>query len=122
MPTEPAPVTLAQVARRAVEVCDPSGADADLADLFERFEDADEPISAVGDIETRVAEAKGALDPEDEIPAVTMAAAVIVYLAHRRDEVSDDPEDILRLAARAEFDGAPPEHVQAWLDDRGVEV
>jgi hypothetical protein len=122
VPTEPQPVTLAQVARRAVEICDPSGADADLADLYQRFEDADEPISAVGDIEARMAEGKGAIDPEDEIPSVTMATAVIVYLAHRRDEVSDDPADVLRLAARAEFDGAPPEHVQGWLDDRGVEV
>jgi hypothetical protein len=122
VPTEPQPVTLAQVARRAVEVCDPSGADADLADLFLRFEDADEPISAVGDIEARVAEGKGSIDPEDEIPSVTMAAAVIVYLAHRRDEVDDDPDDVLRLAARAEFDGAPPGHVAAWLAQRGVEV
>jgi hypothetical protein len=122
MSTEPEPVTLAQVARRAVDICDPSGMDADLADLYQRFEDADEPISAVGDIEARVAEGKGAIDPQDEIAPVTMAAAVIVYLAHRRDEVDDDPKDVLRLAVRAEFDGAPPAHVATWLVERGVET
>jgi hypothetical protein len=120
MPTEPAPVTLAEVARRAVEVCDPGGTDPDLATLLERFEDADEPISAVGDIEARVAEEKRAIDPEDDVPALTMAAAVIVYLAHRRDEVTDEREDILRLAARAEFDGDPPDVVATWLEAQGV--
>lgn len=122
MPTEPQPVTLAEVARRAVEVCDPGGADPDLAALLERFEDADEPISAVADIEARVAEERRALDPEDDVPALTMAAAVIVYLAHRRDELTDEREDILRLAARAEFDGDPPEAVAAWLATEGVET
>jgi hypothetical protein len=50
-----------------------------------------------------------------------MAAAVVVYLAHRRDEVEDDPLDVLRLAARAEFDGHPPPPVAAWLEEVGVE-
>ena len=120
MPTEPEPLTLAEAARRAVEICDPDGHDADLADFLVRFEDDDAPISAIADIEARVAERKGAIDPEDELPALTMAAAVIVYLAFRRDEVSDDADDILRLAARAEFDGDPPEAVGEWLAARGV--
>jgi hypothetical protein len=47
---------------------------------------------------------------------------VIIYLAHRRDEFDDDPEDILRLAARAEWRGNPPEAVVDWLADRGVRV
>jgi hypothetical protein len=93
-----------------------------MADFLVRFEDDDEPISGVGDIEARVYERKGVVDPEDDLPAVTMAAAVIVYLAHRRDEVDDDPDHVLRLAARAEFDGAPPEHVAGWLEARGIEV
>lgn len=32
MPTEPSPVTLAEVVRRAVEICDPAGEDEALAD------------------------------------------------------------------------------------------
>jgi hypothetical protein len=123
MPTEPAPVTLSQVVHRAVEVCDPDG-DEGLEDLLERFEDDDEPLSSTSAeiAEQRIAEAVGALDPQEEDPAVTMAGAVATYLAYRRDEVGDDPAGILTLAARAEFDGRPPEVVRGWLADRGVEV
>ena len=120
MPTEPEPITLSQVVHRAVEVCDPDGIDSDLSDLYLRFEDADEPVTAVEDIEQRMAEAAGALDPEGDIPALQMAAAVATYLAFRRDEMDDDPEEILRLAARAEFEGSPPPAVVAWLEDQGV--
>ena len=120
MPTEPDPITLSQVVHRAVEVCDPSGTDADLADLFIRFEDADEPVTGVEDIEQRMAEAAGALDPGGDIPSVQMAAAVATYLAFRRDQLDDDPDEILRLAARAEFNGNPPPAVANWLDEQGV--
>ena len=51
-----------------------------------------------------------------------MANAVVVYLAFRRDEFDDDPEDILRLAARAEWRGDVPTAVGDWLADRGVKV
>ena len=122
MPTEPQPVTLFQLVRRAVEICDPDGADEDLAELLRRFEDADEPASAVVDgIEQRMAETVGVLDPQEEAPALQVASAVTVYLAHRRDELRDDPDDILRLAVRAEFDGHPPANVATWLDEIGVE-
>ena len=39
-----------------------------------------------------------------------------------RDEVDEDPGALLALAARAEFDGRPPEVVREWLDDVGIEV
>lgn len=123
MPTEPAPVTVAQVVHRAVDVCDTTGDDPDLADFLVRFEDADEPVSAVLDgLEQRMAEAAGALDPDADIPSLQMAAAVATYLGHRRDELDDDPEEILRLAARAEFDGSPPANVASWLEEQGVSV
>jgi hypothetical protein len=123
MPTEPAPVTLSEVVRRAVQVCDPDG-DEGLDDLLERFEDDDEPLSPTSAeiAEQRIAEEIGALDPQAEDPAVTMAGAVATYLAFRRDQVGDDPREILVLAARAEFDGRPPDHVRAWLAARGVEA
>jgi hypothetical protein len=119
MPTEPEPLTLAQAVHRAVNVVDPN--DDDLADLLRRFEDADEPVSAVDDVAQRMAEAIGALDPEAEVPAVQVAGAVATYLAFRRDEVSDDDESLIRLAVRAEFDGNPPPNVAGWLDDHGIE-
>jgi hypothetical protein len=123
MGTEPAPVTLSEIVHRAVEVCDPDGGEG-LDDLLARFEDDDEPLSSTTAqiAEQRIAEEVGALDPQAEDPAVTMAGAVATYLAYRRDEVGDDPADILLLAARAEFDGTPPDNVRAWLADRGIEV
>jgi hypothetical protein len=47
---------------------------------------------------------------------------VIVYLAHRRDEMSENREELLRLAARSEFDGHPPPEVTAWLADENASL
>jgi hypothetical protein len=122
VPTEPQPVTLFEVARRAVEISDPTASDERLSDLLLQFEDADEPITAVENLEERVALAVEGVDVEVEDPAVSMAAATILYLARRRDELGDEPHKILRLAARAEWKGDPPETVRDWLADRGVDV
>jgi hypothetical protein len=121
MPNEPDPVTLAQLVHRAAEITDPDGADADVTELMQRFEDADWPVSGILEsIEQRMAEAAGTLDPQEESPGLQMAAAVAVYLAHRRDELGEDPVHVLRMAARAEFDGLPPANVANWLESAGV--
>ena len=121
MPTDPQPVTLAEVARRAAEVVDPEDSDPDVADLLAQFEDADEPIGGVLEgLDERVAEAVGRVDPDGTLPAVQMMGAVITYLGYRRDEVTDVEADILRLAARAEYDGDPPAVIEEWLADQGV--
>jgi hypothetical protein len=113
--------TLAEVANRAVDVVDPEGANEAVADLFVRFEDRDEPISQIQDsVEQEVAEAVGAVDPDGGDAAVQIAGAVITYLAFRRDEFTDVRDDLLRLAARAEFDDNPPPEVVAWLEAEGV--
>ena len=122
MPTEPEPLTLAEVARRAVQVCDPQDSDAVLGDYLVQFEDADEPITAIQNLEERVALAAEGVDPGVDDPSIAVANAVVLYLAFRRDEFGDDPDDILRLAARAEWKGNPPEAVVDWLADRGVSV
>jgi hypothetical protein len=122
MPTEPAPVTLFEIAKRATDVCDPKGEDPALGDFLMQFEDADEPVTAIQNLEERVALAAEGVDVEVEDPSVTMASAVMLYLAHRRDEVADDQEHILRLSARAEWKGDPPGAVVDWLADRGVTV
>ena len=122
MPTEPEPISLFDVAKRAVEVCDPPGTDAALGDFLVQFEDDDEPISSVENVEERVAIASEGVDADLNDPAVQMAGAVILYLARRRDELDDDPDHILRLAARAEYKGEPPEFILDWLSDRGVRV
>jgi hypothetical protein len=102
-----------------VEACDPDGADDRLSDLLTRFEDRDEPITAVLDVEQEMAEATGALDPEGDDPALQMAGAVVTYLTYRRTEVKEADERLLRLAADAEFKGHPPEDVAAWLNGTG---
>jgi hypothetical protein len=122
MPTEPQQVTLFEVAKRAVEICDPDDRDGRLGDLLAQFEDADEPITGVENLEEQVAIAVEGVDVEIDDPAVSMAAATILYLARRRDELHDAPEKILRLAARAEWKGDPPEAVRDWLAERGVDV
>ena len=122
MPTEPRPISLFDVAKRAVEVCDPSAADGALGDFLAQFEDDDEPVTAVQNLEERVAIASEGVDADVSDPAVQMAGAVILYLAHRRDEMGDGDEDILRLAARSEYKGEPPEFIANWLTDRGVTV
>ena len=122
MPTEPQPVTLAQLVHRAAEITDPQGADDDVVQLALRFEDADWPVSGILDtIEQRMAEAAGALDPQEDSPGLQVAAAVAVYLAHRRDELEEDAADVLRLAARAEFNGNPPANVANWLQTAGID-
>jgi hypothetical protein len=122
MPTDPQPPTLFEVVHRAAEVADPTGVEDGVAQLLARFEDTDEPVTALPDVEEEIAEQKGAVDPQDEDPAVVMAAAVAVYLAFRRTELGDDREELLRLAARAEFDGNPPPPVADWLAAQGIRV
>ena len=116
------PPTLAEVMHRAVEVVDPEGAEEGPSDLLRRFEDRDEPVTAEAHVEEEIAEVKGAIDPQDEDPAVVMTAAVATYLAFRRTELEREPEELLRLAARAEFHGEPPANVAEWLAVQGVEL
>jgi hypothetical protein len=90
--------------------------------LYTQLEDDDRPITSVQNLEEHLAFAEEGADIEGDNPAVTMAVALVLYLAHRRDELEDDPDDVLRLAARSEWQGHPPEYVRNWLDDRGVAV
>jgi hypothetical protein len=103
MPTEPRTATLAEVVRAGAEAADPSGADPLVTDLIMRFEDRDEPVTAVlGDVEQQLTEARAIIDLDGDSEALSNAVAVAIYLAFRRDEIGDDPEDLIRLATRAE--------------------
>ena len=121
MPAEPQTLTLAQAVHRAVEVCEDSRSQS-LDDMLERFEDADEPITAIESVESRLNEALGPAEADDGDAALTMARAIVVYLAHRRDEIDADPVELLALTARAEFGAHPPDYVGAWLSARGIAV
>jgi hypothetical protein len=122
VPTEPQPITLFEIVKRAVDIADPDDTDPRLGELLIQFEDADEPVTAIQNLEERLAIAQEGADVELDDPGVAVATAVILYLAHRRDELDDEPEKILRLAARAEWQGHPPETVVEWLEDRGVSL
>ena len=119
---EPEPITVFEIVKRSIEICDPTDSDERLDRLLLQFEDADEPVTAVERLDERLAVATEAVDVELADPTVAMAVATILYLAHRRDELGDEPHKILRLAARAEWKGDPPEAVRDWLAGRGVEV
>ena len=117
MPTDRTTITLSDLVRRATAIVDAEGLDEAVTDFATRHEDDDMPVLGVLDgLEERLGWGV------DEDPPIVMAQAVTLYLAHRLDEVEDDPDEILRLAARAEFDGDPPPPVQDWLADRGVRV
>jgi hypothetical protein len=120
MPAEPQPVTVAQVVHRAIEVTDPEGGNDALADLLERFEDEDEPIAGVENIDEILSEAVNSVGDPDIDPELTVAQAVAVYLAHRRDELGEEPVELLRLAVRAEFDSRPPRVVEQWLREQEI--
>jgi hypothetical protein len=116
MPIDRSTITLSELVRRATSIIDAEGADDAVTAFAVRHEDDDMPVRGVLEgLEERLA--FGA----DEDAPVVMAQAVTLYLAHRLDEVDDDPEEILRLAARAEFEGRPPAPVTDWLARHGIE-
>lgn len=120
MPTEPPPVTLSQVVRRAVEIVDPDDDDPVVGEYELAFEDADEPVSGLDDVPARVAAALSELDPAVASGSLSMAGALTVYLSFRRDELDEEPEELVRLATRAEWQGSPPAPVEDWLAARGI--
>lgn len=122
MPTEPRPVSLFDVVTRAVQVVDPDDADATVGDFQRAFEDADEPVRGIDDIEERVANVLADLDPAIANGSLAMAGSITVYLGYRRDELDADPAELIRLAARAEWEDAIPAVVADWLDERDLSV
>jgi hypothetical protein len=115
---------VSEVVRRAVEVCDPDDTDQALGRFEEQLEDDDVPITAVENLEERLALAAEGADYEIENPAVSVATAVVLYLAAKGGQASydRDPLELMRLAARAQWRGDPPSDVSDWLAARGVEA
>jgi hypothetical protein len=117
MPADRTTMTLSDLVRRATAIVDANAVDDAVTNFYARHEDDNIPVRSILD-ELEERNDWGA----DEDPSVVMAQAVVLYLAHRLDEVDDDPDEILKLAARSEFDGSPPEPVEAWLAGNGIEV
>jgi hypothetical protein len=83
-------------------VADPTAADDRVSELLTRFEDRDEPVTAVQDVEEQLAEAHGIIDPEGDSEPLRNAVAVATYLAFRRDQLNADPDELIRRAIAAE--------------------
>jgi len=100
MPTDRSVITISDLVRRAASIVDADGVDDAVIQFTTRYEDDDVPVRAVLDgLGERLAWGT------DEDPPVVMTQALVLYLAHRLDEVEDDPDELLRLAARSEFEG-----------------
>jgi hypothetical protein len=112
--------TVFAVVQRAAAICDPDGDDALIADLLLAFEDRDEPVTALDERDRSFFETAERVAGTLPSAGVEMAAAVATYLSFRRDEMSDDDDDLLRLAARAEYGDNPPTEIRDWLQDAGV--
>ncbi len=122
VPTEPEPLTLFGAVKRAAEVVDPADEDPDIGSFELAFEDEDQPVRALDDVPERVRGVLHGLDPERQSGPLQMAGALTTYLAFRRDQVSTADDELVRLAARAEWKGQPPEAVQTWLTAQGIEI
>jgi hypothetical protein len=105
-----------------VEVCDPEDRDEALGRFEQQLEDDDQPITAVENLEERLALAIEGADYEVEDPAVSVASAVVLYLAAKRGHGDDahDPSELMRLASRLQWHGDPPRSVADWLAVRGA--
>jgi hypothetical protein len=114
--------SVAEVVRRATSICDPDGADELVTDFLLAYEDSDEPVTALEGRDREFFETAERVQGTLPGAGVQIAAAVATYIAFRRDELTDDDADLLRLAARAEFGENPPEDITLWLQDAGVAV
>jgi hypothetical protein len=116
--------TVAELVRRAVDACDPEDSEQTLGRFEEQLEDDDEPVTAVENLEERLAIAAEGADYEIGDPAVSVATAVVLYLASKRSRGDGirDPQELMRLAVRAQWHRDPPEAVVEWLADRGVRL
>ena len=112
--------TVAEIVRTAVDACDPQGRNPALTVFATQFEDDDEPITAVENIDERLAIALEGTDYEGENPAVAVAAAVVRYLSDHPGEVDSgaNAENTIRHAVEAQWQGDVPEFVENWLAGR----
>jgi hypothetical protein len=122
MPADPRPLSLFDAVKRAAQIVDPDDDDAVVGDFERAFEDADDPISALDDVPARVGLVLADLDPAVNNGSLAVAGAIVLYLSYRRDELHADPQELIRLAARAEWKDDVPTVVADWLAERGLKV
>ena len=115
-------VTVSEVVKEAVALCDPDGVDEACSQLLLAFEDDDRAAIGLGDtLAEELRTSADGLDPEHDSPAVEVAAAVAAFLATDPSGGSGD-EATIREAARIAWGDDPPPHVADWLADQGVDA
>jgi hypothetical protein len=112
--------TVAEVVTRAVELVDPDDVDGALGHLQRQLEDDIEPITAVENLEERLALALEGVDYDVDDPAVSVASAIVLYLgAHPNELDAPHPSgSLVTRAVKAQWHGQPPEDVERWLEAR----
>jgi hypothetical protein len=110
---------LSEAVREAAAICDPEGVDSGVRGMLEAYEDDDRPVTAVEDLAGELRSTAQGVDPEGDSAAVAMTAASALWLATNPDQ-ENQPEQVLRPAARLWFEGDPPDHVEEWLATQGV--
>jgi hypothetical protein len=118
---DPRPISLFDVVKRASDIVDPDDDDAIIGDFERAFEDDDEPVAGL-DVEARIGDVLSELDPAVNNGSLAVAGALTVYLSFRRDELHQDPRELIQLAVRAEWEGEPPAVVTDWLDERNLKL
>jgi hypothetical protein len=111
-------VTVAEVVREAAGVVDPDDQDALVGDFERWFEDDDDPVEAVPDLDRRISGALDELDPEDDHPGMSVAAAVAIYLATRPRHEPRDRDTVIRQAIRLSYGNDVPAAVAGWAGMR----
>jgi hypothetical protein len=116
------PVSLADVIRRAVDAADPDASDPSVGNLAEEFEDDDEPVSGVDQLDEVLANAELDIDVDGDDPAIALAIAVARYLAHHRGALDADDEHLISQAVRWQWHDHAPDAVGDLLAERGIAV
>jgi hypothetical protein len=107
-------LTVSQVVREAAGMVDPEDSSALVGDFERWFEDDDDLVSAVPNLERRLAGAIDEIDPDGTDPALTVAAAVVSYLATLPRHAPRDPDRVIEQALRLQFGDDVPDSLSAW--------
>lgn len=109
--------TVSELVRRAVEACDPEGENRALGRFEAQLEDDDAPVTAVADLDERLALAAEGADFAVDDASVAVATALVRYMAAHEPKAGHDrePERLIRPAIEAQWGNSPPAYVADWL-------
>ncbi len=107
-------VTVAEVVREAAGIVDPGDRDALVGDFERWFEDDDDPVEAVPELDRRIGGVLDELDPEGDHPGLSVAAAVAMYLATRPRREPRERDAVIRQAIRLSYDDNVPAAIADW--------